>query len=526
MALSDVEDIAHKLIEACSTVACDSLEQTTWLWRNLAVKPGPQSDISTPTEDEGHLQTQTLSDTSKTDSNSASNNAQYSVQALCSLAEFLAPVLDFVYVGDEKEKVVPLLSNIMHYVTPYLKNHSTHNFPSFRACCQLLANISGYQHTRKAWRKEAFELLLDASFFQMSSSCIGYWRSIIDHLMTHDKTTFKDFISRVSVAQSGSLYLFSSKEQEYEQRAHLLKRLAFVIFCSETDQYQKYMPDIQERLTESLRMSHVPVVQAQIFLCFRVLLVRMSPNHVTSLWPVIITEMVQVFTQIEYDLNVDTEEFSCDGVGLRKTHSSHLRRMSTLDSSWVMNSSNLNAHNHPAWLHLYLSVCKLLDMTVALPANILPQFQMYRWAFIGDSPPLSSECNNRNEGKSSDSPEFVPHIIRLANLLNKKVPCDERLPFTPGQLLLMMPSITSILQLQPFFNTLSDIRNQKTIPVKITRGLSKDENTASPISKSRSAPDLHCLLNTPNISHTNFSKSTAEQIEMVLEADFVEACVS
>lgn len=73
---------------------------------------------------------------------------------------------------------------------------SMHNIPSFRACCQLLANISGYQHTRKAWRKEAFELLLDNSFFQMNSTCIGYWRSIIDHLMTHDKTTFRDFMCK------------------------------------------------------------------------------------------------------------------------------------------------------------------------------------------------------------------------------------------------------------------------------------------------------------------------------------------
>lgn len=56
------------------------------------------------------------------------------------------------------------------------------------------------------------------------------------------------FSARVSVAQSGSLNLFSSKEQEYEQRAQLLKRLAFVIFCSEIDQYQKYMPDIQGML--------------------------------------------------------------------------------------------------------------------------------------------------------------------------------------------------------------------------------------------------------------------------------------
>lgn len=43
----------------------------------------------------------------------------------------------------------------------------------------------------------------------------------------------------------------------------------------------------------------------------------------------------------------------------------------------------------------------------------------YRWAFIGDSPPLSSEFDSAVKHK--ESPEFVPHIMRLANLLNKKV---------------------------------------------------------------------------------------------------------
>ncbi|RZF47707.1 hypothetical protein LSTR_LSTR017309 [Laodelphax striatellus] len=49
---------------------------------------------------------------------------------------------------------------------------------------------------------------------------------------------------RVSFGQGNSLSLFSSKEQEYEQRAQLLKRLAFVILCSERDQFHKHTPDI------------------------------------------------------------------------------------------------------------------------------------------------------------------------------------------------------------------------------------------------------------------------------------------
>lgn len=53
----------------------------------------------------------------------------------------------------------------------------------------------------------------------------------------------------------------------------------------------------------------VPSVQAAVFLCFRVLLLRLSPDHVTSLWPIIIAEMVQVFLAIEQELMTDTEEF-------------------------------------------------------------------------------------------------------------------------------------------------------------------------------------------------------------------------
>lgn len=105
--------------------------------------------------------------------------------------------------------------------------------------------------------------------------------------MTHDKTTFRDLMSesslstkwaiqlrpsycfiaiielmflsvvernlltfcicaaRVAVAQSSSLSLFTNRDAELEQRAMLLKRLAFTIYSSEVDQYQKYLPDIQ-----------------------------------------------------------------------------------------------------------------------------------------------------------------------------------------------------------------------------------------------------------------------------------------
>lgn len=51
----------------------------------------------------------------------------YSLSVTLQNAEFvcqvLAHLLDMVFYSDEKERVIPLLVNIMHYVVPYLRNH-------------------------------------------------------------------------------------------------------------------------------------------------------------------------------------------------------------------------------------------------------------------------------------------------------------------------------------------------------------------------------------------------------------------
>lgn len=39
------------------------------------------------------------------------------------VCQVLAHLLDMVFYSDEKERVIPLLVNIMHYVVPYLRNH-------------------------------------------------------------------------------------------------------------------------------------------------------------------------------------------------------------------------------------------------------------------------------------------------------------------------------------------------------------------------------------------------------------------
>lgn len=93
--------------------------------------------------------------------------------------------------------------------------------------------------------------------------------------------------------------------------------------------------------------------------------------------------------------------------------------MSALDSSWVVNTNNgLHAHSHPYWMQLTVAAVKLLDLAVLLPAQHLPQFQMYRWAFVSD-PNAQSVQVEENDALSCH--DFVPHVSRISRLMDKKV---------------------------------------------------------------------------------------------------------
>ena len=59
--------------------------------------------------------------------------------------QVLAHLLDMVFYSDEKERVIPLLVNIMHYVVPYLRNHRW----GWAACCFVATQISSELKKKK-----------------------------------------------------------------------------------------------------------------------------------------------------------------------------------------------------------------------------------------------------------------------------------------------------------------------------------------------------------------------------------------
>ncbi|KAJ7396907.1 hypothetical protein BTVI_140149 [Pitangus sulphuratus] len=458
--VSHTWDVTHKIVDAIGAIAGSSLEQTTWLRRNLEVKPSPKIMV-----DGNNLESDVEDMLSPAMETSNITPSVYSVHALTLLSEVLAHLLDMVFYSDEKERVIPLLVNIMHYVVPYLRNHSAHNASSYRACVQLLSSLSGYQYTRRAWKKEAFDLFMDSSFFQMDASCVNHWRAIMDNLMTHDKTTFRDLMTRVAVAQSSSLNLFANRDAELEQRAMLLKRLAFAIFSSEIDQYQKYLPDIQGQTS--------------------------GPS------------------------------------------------VAGLETTYTGGNGFSTSYNSQRWLNLYLSACKFLDLALALPSENLPQFQMYRWAFI---PEASDDSGLEVRRQGTHQREFKPYVVRLAKLLRKKAKDKQEdfnktvvlegmemakhqknpeedgsgktLSWEPGHLLLTIYTVRSIEQLLPFFNVLSQVFNSKVTSRCVG-------HSGSPVLYPNCFPSKDIKME--NLK--TFSSKARQKIEEMVEKDFLEGVI-
>uniref|UniRef100_A0A8D0MGN1 Dopey N-terminal domain-containing protein n=1 Tax=Sus scrofa TaxID=9823 RepID=A0A8D0MGN1_PIG len=463
----DLQDVTHKIVDAIGAIAGSSLEQTTWLRRNLEVKPSPKIMV-----DGSNLESDVEDMLSPAVETSNITPSVYSVHALTLLSEVLAHLLDMVFYSDEKERVIPLLVNIMHYVVPYLRNHSAHNAPSYRACVQLLSSLSGYQYTRRAWKKEAFDLFMDPSFFQMDASCVNHWRAIMDNLMTHDKTTFRDLMTRVAVAQSSSLNLFANRDVELEQRAMLLKRLAFAIFSSEIDQYQKYLPDIQERLVESLRLPQVPTLHSQVFLFFRVLLLRMSPQHLTSLWPTMITELVQVFLLMEQELTADED--------ISRYRWAFIPEASD-DSGLEVRRQGIHQREFKPYV---VRLAKLL--------------------------------RKRAKDKEEDFKTVILEGLEMAK--HQKNPEEDTsgraLGWEPGHLLLSVGTVRSLAQLLPFFSVLSQVFNSK-----VTSRCAG--HSGSPILYSNTFPGKDTKLE----NHKPFSSKARQKIEEMVEKDFLEGVI-
>jgi hypothetical protein len=308
-----------QLLENCSTIVASSLEQSNWLRKTRHVRLTSSDSHSTSPigTDTNHQDTSSV--TSRIHFQivrielicphldvSSSNNV--SLMALSILAEHATILIDIVYnITDEKDRVVlPFVQTLVTHIMPYVRAHTPSNACAYRSVSNILMNMSHYVYTRKAWKKYAWEQLFDVNFFHVDHCSLRSWKTIVGNMMINDKSlSLHDIMIRIHTVSTG---LFASKDNEYEQRAMLMKRLAFVVYSLDKDQSSRYLPEILERLTDLLKLPFTSILHVQILHFFRVLLVRISNRHIASFWPILITELLEIFLQLEQDLRHETND--------------------------------------------------------------------------------------------------------------------------------------------------------------------------------------------------------------------------
>ncbi|WWC87738.1 uncharacterized protein L201_002630 [Kwoniella dendrophila CBS 6074] len=238
----------------------------------------------------------------------------------------------------DSDKVNAACSGMMiTIVTPAIRRQNVN--PSV---LQLLFEITKIPSALKTWRVQISDIFNDSRFFKnISEEDIGYWKPLICGLMDSDKERFVELLGKITSASSANI--FSNRDQEMLVKSLNLRRLSFILLAAEMNHHLVQLPAIQEKLVEMLRSSQVsPQVHSEVYLCLRVLMCRISPQHLTNFWPVILSELLRIF-----ELTMDElPEDDSDG------------------------------------LQLVLAACKFLDLLLVIQSE---DFQVHQWMFVTDT---------------------------------------------------------------------------------------------------------------------------------------------
>lgn len=175
------------------------------------------------------------------------------------------------------------------------------------------------------------------------------------------------------------------REHEGMTRGRFLRRLSYVIMCGEQDQYVRFLPQIKELVVESFKVPNTPILQAQAYLCLRVIFLKFTQQHLISFLPVVFTELIATLMSMP----LSGTPFSQD---------------------------------------VLLGACKLIETLLLLPDF---NFSLYRYLFIPERAGIT------------ETTAFLPFISRVEKAINKKYPVDKRAGKSDAEL--GIPSYESLI---------------------------------------------------------------------------------
>ncbi len=136
------------------------------------------------------------------------------------------------------------------------------------ATLDLLIEVSKLSFAYKSWRKEAWETFLDIRFFAMTPANFRRWKAIVQAVLANERDRLEDILGRIATHNTG---IFTSKEQESLNRALMLRKMSFLLFCGDRDQFLPQLPNIQEKMVDIFKQPYnVFHAEVRFFIQFKI----------------------------------------------------------------------------------------------------------------------------------------------------------------------------------------------------------------------------------------------------------------
>jgi len=313
----------------------------------------------------------------------------------------------------DQERIISVCNNINYYIiTNVFKNRNEETI-ALVVVLDLIIEMMKLSYTHRCYKKEIWELFYNSKFFRMNLKISSKWKIIMNTIVQSDTEKFNDLISRITLGSPTNIFI--SREQELANRALMLRRLSYIIFSGENDQYLKQLPIIQEKIVELLKESN-NYTNIEVYLFLRVLLRRISTKHLANFWPVLFTELFNLFEKY-IDINDEEEKQYTDEE-----------------------------------LKLLLSSFKFLELLIILAPQ---EFQLHQWIFIGETIETVSSDNISGELARLSLMDKLKYIWMKNssneedenNLIKEEI---NNLDHNPKKLLITVKNISEKTQIKDF----------------------------------------------------------------------------
>ena len=287
----------------------------------------------------------------------------------------------------------------------------TRSFPQnfYPSILSLLYQISKLPSATKIWRRDVLDLFNDPRIFHSTPVMLARgWQPLIRQLVLADKERMTELLSRLTAPTTAGIMFgvgASAARLEADKKTQLnLRRIALMLLCVENDTfvgtYPQLLAKIEELLTATPVTSPSSTTRAEIYLVLRALVLKSSTLHLAPFWPIISSELYEIFTTLISDLHPDTSE-----------PSGKYSPFSTLQAA------------------------KLLDILLFVRPD---DFQLQEWLFVTDTmdaiyppPPLAAAPSTTPSPSQPQQPPPLP-LADDVGLALQSLPALSPLPSSPS----------------------------------------------------------------------------------------------